>query len=251
MKTLIKIFFSLVLIVIIVAAIAGAYVYVNRAPMLGRYLSQKMGTTVTIESIDFDEDSFTLNNLMIKNPPGNQLPTAFKVKTIEFKAPFDHYFKKHIEIDAITLNDIYLSLEFHNKQHTKGNWTTIIQNIDSNYSSTYPPESQKSSEKKSLRKHRTVMIKKLLFYNIEIEIFLYGDKPRQLSPIAAIELENVSGKEGIPTEEITEIIVQKMMEQVSSIKGLTNMLISVPATAVKAVFTPFTVIFGGGSSSTD
>ena len=212
---------------------------------VSKTLSDKLKVPVSVKSVDFHWGSFVINGLTIHNPSKSRLPIALQAKTITFQAPYYRYFMPTIHINDITCKDLYVSIEFYNEDKTVGNWTELIENLDSNESFG------KSDEEKHLGKGRIVMIKKLLLYNINIDLLFkgQGQTPYKLSPIEKLEFDNVSSQKGLPTEEITEIIVQKMMEQISIMSGIGNMLGSVVTAPAKALFAPFEFLFGGGKKS--
>ncbi|MEX0962215.1 MAG: hypothetical protein WDZ28_05115 [Simkaniaceae bacterium] len=248
MKKLLYFILTLLIIALLITGIVGSFLYINRVSILSNYLSQKMSTEVSIDKINVESGKITIEKVKIANPSGYTLSTALEVETIIFKAPFSQYFKRHIVLDEVSLQKIYIGIEFKNKALTEGNWTVLISNLDTNFTTTKPKEEHKV--KKNFRTSRTVFIKKLLFLETYVDLMLYDDKtPRKLSPIEKIEIDNVSSEEGIPTEEITEVIVHKLMEQITSLKGITNMILKVPGKAVKTVIAPFSIFFGGSKKS--
>jgi len=248
MKKALYILLSLFALCLLLTGIVGTFIYIRRVPLLTEYLSQKMGTTVHVGAVDVSWNTITIERIKVDNPQGYKLPVALQIELLSLETPLSEYFKKHIVIDTVTLKNVYLGIEFKDSNHTRGNWTQLISNIDSNNSSTEPTGKAPPTPTKSVRHQRTVLIKKLLFLNIDVDLMLSGDSsPRRLSTIQKIELDNVNSEEGLPTEEITEVIVQKLMEQVTSLKGIANMLLKVPASAAKTVLKPFSIIFGGGN----
>lgn len=231
-----------VVLFLLVIAVGAAFIMYPRLPSyLSKTLSEKFQVPVKIESIDLSWNKFVIKDIDISNPKESKLPTALKVQTTTMKAPPLNYLKENIIIDEIRLDNIYASIEFYNSKNTEGNWTVLIDNLDQNnsFGASERGESSKDNE------GRTVLIKKLIMTNITIDLIRYGKNPTRLSPIRRIELDNISSEKGFPTEEITEIIIQKMMEQIFSIQGLSNMFQSIIETPARTAGDILKGIFGG------
>ncbi len=235
-------FLGIILIVGFVAFIG--HFYYHRANILANYLSEKLGVHTTIESIDLGWSSFTINKLVVHNPKGYSLDKALETGKITFQAPLINYFKKDIDINLITFENTWAGIEFSDSNNSQGNWTQIIQNVDSNASSTSAFE--ETMHKTSFRYNRTVMIKLLGLYNTNVDLKLNGEqKPRKLNTIDKMEFTDVGTEKGLPIEEITEIVIKKLMEQISLMEGITNMVSGVASQATKILLSPFKIFFGG------
>ena len=177
-------------------------------------LSSFMGVDVSINHIGFGTKSTTVKGLLIGNPRGTKLPTALKVKEIDADVPVSEFLKDDIVIDNLTLNDIYISLVFEKKGSGNGNWTIIASNMEKN--------TQKSSSKDS---DTHVLIRRLLCTNIKIDLLYQNEgKVEKLRPIDKIELRNISSSGGIPTSQIMGLIIDQMLREIFSVRGITNML---------------------------
>ena len=212
---------SLILIIIILAAGASYVAYLNSALILARIIFHKTMTPVTIENVDFNPQSFVIGGLLIANPKEAQLPTALKVQKITVDAPYKNYIKDPIVINQVLMNNIYLNIQLYTKDQTKGNWQTIMENMAVDHDSLFSIE-------------REAIIKKLILTNIKIDLILSDGKVYHLSPIQRLEFDNITSDKGIPTQEISEIIVQKMMQQIFLEKGLKSIL-DAPANVIKGV----------------
>lgn len=220
MRKVLVILFFLIVVVIGVGYLA----YDNAATILSKIISHKTRVAVTMDSIDFKREEFTIHNLQMANPKGTRLPTALRVQTIDVKAPYKHYFKNPIEIDEIHLDSLYVNIQIYNKDQTEGNWQTIMGNVA-------------HDNKSPLSVEREAIIKRLLLTNIRIDLILSDGKLHQLSPIEKIEFQDITSEKGIPTQEIAEIIVQKMMHSIFLKQGLKT-IIEAPVNVIKGFF-PF------------
>ncbi|MDX8431492.1 MAG: hypothetical protein SNF33_06825 [Candidatus Algichlamydia australiensis] len=235
--------FLAIVLVVGFAAFLGHF-YFHRAEILANYLSEKLGVHTTIKSIDLHWDSFTINQLVVHNPKGYKMDKAMEVGKITFDAPLINYFKKDIDIQRIAFENIWAGIEFNDKDNSQGNWTQIVQNVDSNFSTTNPIE--EVVDKTSFRYNRTVLIELLGLYNVNVDILLSGERnPRKLNPIPKMEFQNVGTEKGLPIEEITEVIIKKLLEQITLMEGVTNMVIGISGQATNILLSPFKVFFGG------
>lgn len=122
------------------------------------------------------------------------------------------------------MTDLYVNIQIYTKDQTKGNWQTISANVAVDHKSLLSVE-------------RQAIIKKLILNNIQIDLILADGTMRSLSPIPRLEFDNITSEKGIPTEEIAEIIIQKMMQSIFLEKGL-KLIIDAPVDVIKGVF-PF------------
>jgi len=213
-----------VLGVIVLLIIAGFVIltlsWSSFPDIIASKLSEKMKVHVEIEDIHWGWNAIDIQKIEIGNPMGSILPKAFSAEQVLVKAPITNYLKNSIVIDEIDLNDLYVSLEFDSKGSKKGNWTTIMGNMQGG------KKTEKSTGSKASKPGKTVLIKKLILTNINVAlVYRQGGGPVQnLAPIKRLEFDNVSSEEGLPTEQISNIIFQQMLKQIFSIEGLQNML---------------------------
>lgn len=214
-----------ILLAILMILFGGAYLaYKNSDLILETIISRKMEVPVTIQRVQFNKGFFQIENFQMENPNEAELPTALKVETIRVDSPYRQYFEDPIVIDQIHLDTVYVNIEIYNKDQTEGNWHTIMNHMEKEHSSPLSVE-------------RSTLIKKLILTNIQIDLILADGKVRHLSPIKRLEFDNIDSEKGIPIEEISEIIVQKMMSSIFLEKGL-KAIIEAPVKILKGIF-PF------------
>ncbi len=227
---------GLVVVLILIAIIAVSIGWSRIPDMLASRLSEKMKVHVEIDDLNIAMQALNFQKVEIGNPAGSVLPKAFSAEQILVMAPLTHYLHKEIVIDEIDLDTIYVGLEFESTSNPKGNWTTIIQNLQSSGGGS-------SSSKSKSEGGRSVLIKKLVLTNISVEL-LYrqkGKAPKKLAPIKRLEFTNVSSEHGIPSAQITQVILQQMLKSVFSIEGLQDMLQDVlqPQNTLDSLLKPF------------
>lgn len=225
---------STIFILILVAIIALFFVAKTRIPdMLANNLSKKLGVTVSIDSMGFMPSKVEARQLEIGNPRGYSLPKAFSAKEILVHAPITRYFKDDVVIEEINVNDVYLGLEFDSTSGTDGNWTQIMGN--------YHKNSKLEQEGPGIRK---VLIKRLIFTNIQTDLLFRGEgKAKKLPTISHMEFTNVSSEGGIPSDQLIDNILAQMLKEVFLQYNLGNMLqgiLQAPGSAVETILKPFT-----------
>ncbi len=245
-----KVFFSTLaglIVIIILAAVIAGFVLWSRVPdMLANNLSKKMKVSVAIDSIGLGWGKIDLKKIEIGNPPNSMLSKAFSCNEIDVNAPFTRYLNKHIVIDEIDLNDVYLGLEFESASSTKGNWTTIMNNIQS---STAGQVNKKKGETPPQGTERSVLIHRIVLTNINVDVVYKkeGGKVRKLPTIPRMELTEISSEGGLPMDQITNSVLGEMLKQVFIKENLKNMLqelMNQPANPVQQFLSPFKGLFG-------
>ena len=180
---------------------------------------------VYIESLNFKKHKIIIDNLEITNPPEAKTPFALKVEKITFTAPFYEYFRDPIIINEILLQNIFLNIEFYTKNQEQGNWVTLVNNTNTEHTSIFSAE-------------RSLIIRRLHLTDIDVNLVLAGEKLKKLTPIKELTFNNVTSEKGIPIHELTEIIVQNLMNQGFIIKGMKTVF-EAPQKVIEGLFSPF------------
>ncbi len=206
------------LIAMILIIFLGGYLALSFVPgMLATQMSLKLDVPVQMGRMGFTPWSISLNQLHIGNSENGILPEAFSAQSIQSKALLTEYLKDKITLESLTIEDIYLGLEFDSIKGTKGNWTEIMSNLEAQKNEN----SQKShSEKKS------ILIKTLSLKNIKTDV-LYRDGNSgviHLPPIKEIVLHNVSSEGGMLTDQLMSSVLGQMLKSVFVQENLKNML---------------------------
>ncbi len=205
--------FRIIILLIILIGVAVSVCYKILPSILSHSLSKKMEVNVDIASITLGLDGINVNGLRVGNPQPAILPQALSVKTIDFDVPVKNFFTKNIVIPRITLEDVYLGLEFKSKRNNNGNWTVIMNNLS--------PSNQEGSD-------INVLIKELFLYNIRVDI-AYKTDPKNIKTITFPNLRfyNVTSQGGIPSEQISRLVMRQVLKEIFSSENLQDMLRSV------------------------
>lgn len=205
MKTLMRSLGGLILIALL-AAIILLFLAWSRVPdIVANNLSKKLKVLVEIGDIDLSLKSIEVDKFEISNPSGYYLPRAFASDRIYIDAPITRYLHDSIEIDEIDLSNVYLGLEFDSPSGTKGNWTTLMQNVKN---------AKEASNQKTSK--QTVLIRRLILTNVRTDLIYrnQGDKVRHLPVIKRIELKNISSEGGNVMDQIMNSALGEMLKEV-------------------------------------
>ncbi len=205
------------LIVLGVLACIAIFVLHSRLPgMVSSDLTKRFKVPSSVEDISIGFSSIEIDELEIANVPGGKLPKALSVGQIKSKAPITNYLKEKIVIEEISLEEIYLGLEFNSSSGTKGNWTELMNNLEA----TAEPTNPKKEESQ-----RDLLIKRLVLKDIQVEVYYKNNKTtRKLKPIDEIVLTNISSENGFPTDQIMHSVLGQMLKSVFVQENLNNML---------------------------
>ena len=185
--------------------------------MVSSKLSERAKVAISIRDIGLSPWSISINRLKVANPSGSILPEALKISNIDINVPMTHFFHKEIVIPTMTLDQVYLALEFDSPKSTNGNWTTIMGNLTSDNGG---PSSSKKDDS-----DRSVLIKHLVLTNVEVDLaYKSTEKVQRLAPISRIDLYDISSTGGIPSAQIMNIVMEQILRNVFSKENLRNML---------------------------
>ena len=219
--------------------IAGLFLLSSLAPdFIATGLSKNLKVPVTIANMSFSLNKITVDHLDVANLPNDRLKKALSVKTICSKCNLFNYLKNTINIEQITLDDIYIGLEFDSSKSAEGNWTVLMSNLESATASA-PKESSKS-----------VIIKELVLTNIQVDVVYKSSNGavKKLKPIPKIVLHDINSSQGFPSDQIMQSVLGQMLKSVFVDENLKNMfedlLVNPPKSAVDAVLQPFKGLFG-------
>jgi hypothetical protein len=235
MRIFIKSVVGIVLIGLL-AAVIFFFLAKSRLPdMIASRLSKTLQVPVEIGDMDFSMNSIKIENLEIGNPRGFKLEHAFTTQEIDVKASIIGYLKKNIIIEEITLNNVYIGLEFESPKGTNGNWTAIMANTE-----TAQQQSSKTASDK------TVMIKRLVLNNINADLLYQSDgKVRHLPTIPQIVLVNISSQGGNLMDQLMNSALGQMLKEIfiqENLKDLFDQIFQ-PQNVIKNALGPLKGLF--------
>ena len=217
MKVFIRSFVGLVVIVVLGLVILLFVAKTQLPDVVASNLARKLQVPVQIGDIDLSFRSIEISKLEIENPKAYQLPIAFGADIIMVKAPLTEYMHQHIVIDEITINNVYLGLEFESATSTDGNWTAIINRAKA------AAEKDTDQDKKN---NKTVLIRKIVLNNIQTDLIYRreGTRVKHLPVIDRIELNDISSEGGSALDQIMNSALGEMLKGVFIKQNLKNVL---------------------------
>lgn len=206
--------------IIIILVLACILVWNMLPSIVSHKLSKHAGVSVTISNIGLSPNHLKVDGIRVGNPSGySKTPRALSVDDLYASVPLTRFFDDQIVIDEMTMDDVYIGLEFDSPNSKSGNWTTIMNNMSKSTSAD-------KEEAKKKGKTTSVLIKRLVITDLQIELAYKtgGRANKKLRPIDRLELTNISSEGGIPTAQIMNIIMQETLRSIFSKEGLQNML---------------------------
>jgi hypothetical protein len=227
-KILTRLFLALVVLILV-----GLFVIYGYLPdLLASKIQKSAQVKTSVGKVELSMSEIEINDLVMQNVPNSILPKALDVQEIAIKGPITDFFKKKVQLEEILIDNLYLSLEFNSKSDNRGNWTTIINNLN-----------QTKDDPKQT--NYVVSVNKVLLKNIKIDL-VYKDNPKNIQKIdiKEIELNNLSTDGDFPVNQLTKVIMQQALKQIFSLQNLGNMLkdLLIPDSS-NPIFTPLKPFF--------
>jgi len=225
-------FFSAIIIILLVCGIA---LYFRLPSIISDKLTQALQVPVLIEKIYGSLHNITIKSISVGNVPKSILPKAFSAETISVDTPLTNYTKDPIIIESITLDHVYLGLEFVSPSNLQSNWSAILNNI--------PPSTSTDSSA-----NKTTIIKTLTIKNIRVELAYKSQngKVQTLPLIDQIVLTNINTEEGLPMNQIMHTVLGEMLKSIfikENLKGAVENLLN-PQNTLQDLLSPIKGLFG-------
>ncbi|MBN2478738.1 MAG: hypothetical protein JXA94_00765 [Parachlamydiales bacterium] len=206
MKKIIIPILSLIFLIVILLVI----IWFNIPNIVSKKLSQNFGVPVSIENITFSKGNAKIKNLVVGNPKESKTSVSFSTKVIDINSTIKDMTGKVLTIDSIVFDNIFIGIEFYNKDGSSNNWATIMKNK--------PKESKKN---KTPRKY---LIKTLTLNNISVAL-TKTDGIRQTFPsLSKLEFYNITDETGFPIDEIEKAIANAILRSIFQKYALEQLL---------------------------
>lgn len=192
-------------LLIILLCIGVFFAWSNRTSLVSKFLSKHLHVSVTIDSIDLDQNALFFKSFWIGNPPNSRTNTAFSSKSIEIEGTAKNLLQEVLTIDLIEFKDIFLGLEYYDKSESASNWSVILSG---------------PAKKNTTHKY---LIRNLVLRNLQVSVTDATGKTTQYPLLKRIELHNISDETGFPVEEIEKALFQAVLKNIIKQFGLKNL----------------------------
>lgn len=250
MKALFSTLAGLTIVIILAAVIVGSIFWSRLPDMLANHLSAKIKVAVSIANLRAKWGEIDINKIQIANLPKSVLANAFTCEQIAIITPYSNYLNQNIVIDEISLDSVYLGLEFDSATGTSGNWTRIMSHLQNSSEDGEKSRKKKRKEEDTSlpsKASRTLLIRKLILTNIDTDVVYRkdGSKIHKLPRIPRIELTNISSEGGVPMDQIMKSVLGEMLKQVFLKQNLKNMFQELlkPDNVIKDYLSPLKGLF--------
>jgi len=211
---------SVLLGIIIVLIIVGFCLYLFRTPLATMILSKKLGTSLTLDQINFRPQHITLDQLKMSNPAGYRYPYALEIQKTDVEAPYTNYLKSIVEVDKIELDDVTIRIEISLELN---NWNVLLGRVGQ-------PETTKAVEAKS----NYAVIKLLVINNLKVQVVLPDGSIKERT-IKRLEYRDLKTNEGDIGRRIMQTVILQMLLDVRNIMGVP---LTLEKDTLQGIFTP-------------
>ncbi|MBU6446183.1 MAG: hypothetical protein KGQ49_02155 [Verrucomicrobia bacterium] len=212
------------LLILLCLIVVGVFVFLwlIKAPIMSRYLTQKMGVHVRVRSISMWPSVTTIREFSIANPHGYKTRTAFLVDKTRVEYVWHNLAANPHEINLITLNDVFLNIYINDASGKDNNWADIGANM---------PEKTGDQE---------VIVHKLILRNLTVKTEGPGAQTLGVAGTQhfdQMEFDEIDSRNGFPTKELIAKIFQG-----AGLKQFIDRFLN-PTNQIKKVINPWN-IFG-------
>lgn len=186
-----------ILLLVIVAIVAGAYLWMARVPTMERFLSKKLNTTVTIEKVHLGWKTLSIEGLKIANPEQSAIPYAFQGEVTAIEMNPLALLKKTVHIDRIEIHNPTIGIELYNNSGTDNNWSRILNGLPSGG-------------------ERKFIVKKLVVINLKFEAARSNGKTISLPAIPYLEFANLGEKGALTLPQLGRVIFQIILQNIAN-----------------------------------
>jgi hypothetical protein len=180
------------------------------------YGSQATGTAVRVDSVSLEpvKGKGAIKDLTVANPSGYSAPHIISLGGISVRiAP------RTIAADTIVIDDIRITAPLVVYEMNDAG----VANVDAlkkNLGADKPAQPASGGRKSAKDKGKRLRIRHLVIENAKADVRVagLGDKPRTIA-LSRIEMTDIGGKNGAPSEEVAKQIVTAILSEVSEEAG--------------------------------
>lgn len=221
-----KYFYRFLTTIVIVLIILALALYLNRTWFISKIFSSKLKTKVSIEKIYITSKSIDVRGIKIYNKFGDKkkMPYAITIETLQINAPLKNYLNRHVEIKDILVSNVKLYIQFTTKNHSKTNWSELIDSFN--------PEKESYSEKNS---ETFSTIELLEIKKIKAYIGSIFDSKIMKRSVPDLTFKKINTQKGHIFKKIAQTVISHL---VIHIQDIITFPIKIPFEVIKSLFSP-------------
>ena len=209
MKRLIRVFFALVLVVVI--ALVAAFVWIDRLAKAGieHGTSYALGVQTSLEEIDIEvlAGKCSLSRLQVANPGGFDSPHFLTLDSGEVEVSLGSLRQDTVEVSRLGLSGIDVNLE---RKGGEKNYQVILDNVGRFESAEETEEAEKGEGKK-------FVIREVDIRDVTVHIDLVpvgGELTKFEVEVPEIQLHDLGsdGEQGMPITEVTGVLLKAILQ---------------------------------------
>lgn len=224
-----KFLFTVLTVITVLVGVSVAFLWVSRTSLISSSLSTALQMPVSIGQIDVTGKRVVVKDIVISNPPGNQLPTAFSADEISIDLAFPDLLQNPTLIKQVAISNSLIGIEMYNLKGEKNNWQQVLESIPND-----PP---------NMKTTHAYVVESLVVNNLQIHArnrFVSSDL---IAPpmIKHLEFKNLSSDNPLAKDQIVELIASMILSEVRKFPALANILKEVhmlPVRALRAIIKP-------------
>lgn len=216
---MLRFLFNLIVLILLLAVIAGSFLWYKRTTLLVRYLATTIGAPVCADDFRIGWHTLTVTNLTVRNPAGGEVPVLFAAQSVEVDASIFAFLKREIQIPQIAINGCIIGVELFDTSGSDNTWTRVFQGHSDFL--TAP-----SSDNSTFQTKRRLVVNDLLVYNLYLDLYSVPKKQHISVPVFnKVELTNIGAGVGMPLGSAAELIFNQLVTYVFDNLDLSDVLI--------------------------
>ncbi len=161
---------------------------------------------MSIQSLQYANDTLTLDKITIGNPSSSKTNTAFSSDRITITATFKEVSGDTLTIDTIEMDNVFLGVEYYNDTGSENNWTVIL--------------SSKGEQKKNPKKY---LIRTIIFTDLTVAVTDRNGKTTTYPTFIRSEVHHTSDETCFPVDELEKAIFDAALKEIIKKYALENL----------------------------
>lgn len=176
--------------------------WASKTWIVAHWLAKELKVPVSIEKVSINTKQAQILKLHIGNHPQAKTNTALSTDLIRIDSTPSQVFGDPLIIDRIELENIFVGIEFYNKQG-ETNWSKIL-----------------SRQKKKKEKEKNYLIRELILNHLSVSVTDINGKTKTYPVLDHLRLTNISNETGFPIDQIEKAIFNAVLQEIIQKYGI-------------------------------